>query len=150
MTEAIIHVPKQGRELAAARAARFVVDFLPGQDVEVIFRKRKRERTHPQNRYLWGVAYKLLSQHTGYEIDDCAEFLCGQFFGWVEKKLPGNRTAQVPRRTTTTNEEGKRDVLGRVEFGEYVAFVQRVGAKAGVYIPDPDPEGFRHEHKEAA
>lgn len=150
MTEQTIFLPKQGRELSAARVQRFALEFLPGHDVEVLFRKRKRERTPPQCRYLNGVAYKLLSQHTGYERDEISEYLCGSYFGWVEKKLPGGRTRQVPRRTTTTDENGKRDVLGRVPFADYVAYVQRVGAKAGVFIPDPDPEWFRHDERKAA
>ena len=138
MTEATIIIPKDRREFSAARAQRFILDMCPGQELEVIVRKRKRERTHPQLRYLHGVAYKLLSEHTGYEREDCAEYLLGSFFGWTERKLPGNRVAKVPRRTTTKNEDGKRDVIGRVEFSEYVAFIQRVGARAGCYIPDPD------------
>lgn len=149
MTTTLI-APKDRRELVAERAKRFILDCLPGKELEIEIRQRKRERTPPQCRYLNGVAYKLLGQHTGYERDEISEYLCGSYFGWVEKKLPGGRTKQVPRRTTTTDENGKRDVLGRVPFGEYVAYVQRVGAKAGVYIPDPDPEWFKHEERKAA
>lgn len=138
-----ILIPKTARELSAARVQRFVMDAYPGSELEVIVRKRKRERSHPQCRYLNGVAYKLLSDATGYERDDISEYLCGHFFGWKDKTLPGKRVVQVPLRTTTTDEDGKREVLSKTDFAEYVAFVQRFGAKHGVLIPDPDPEYWR-------
>ncbi|HBG32059.1 MAG TPA: hypothetical protein DDW98_15780 [Gammaproteobacteria bacterium] len=135
-------IPKQQREIHAERAKRLVMDFLPGEEVEVMFRRRKRERSLRQCRYLNGVAYKLLGNATGYDRDDISEFLCGTYFGWKDKPIPGKRVKQVPVRTTTTDEEGKRCVLSKLEFAEYVDFVQRFGAKHGVVIPDPDPEYF--------
>ena len=50
--------------------------------------------------------------------------------------------AQVPIRTTTTDADGKRSVLNKSDFADYVAFVQRFGAQHGIYIPDPDPTWF--------
>jgi hypothetical protein len=100
-------------------------------------KKHKRRRSDPQNRYLNGVAYKILAQATGYERDDISEYLCGQYFGWKEKRVPGKRVVQVPIRTTT-NEGGRYAPLNTSEFAEYVAFVQRFGAEHGVYIPDPN------------
>jgi hypothetical protein len=106
-------------------------------------KKHKRRRSDPQNRYLNGVAYKILAQATGYERDDISEYLCGQYFGWKEKRVPGKRVVQVPIRTTTTNEDGRYAPLNTSEFAEYVAFVQRFGAEHGVYIPDPNEE-YQH------
>ena len=115
---------------------------------------RKRERSHPQCRYLNGVAYKLLSDATGYERDEISEFCCGMYFGWIEKKCPKTPAnpkgiKSVPRRTTTTDENGERDVLSKTDFADYVARVQRFGAKHGVLIPDPDPEYFMKEEQAA-
>lgn len=97
-----------------------------------------KSRTTQQCRYLNGVAYKLLSDATGYERDDISEYLCGAYFGWTDKRLPGKRTVQVPRRTTTTDDNGKRCVLSKQDFADYVAFVQRFGAQHGVHIPDAE------------
>jgi len=97
-----------------------------------------RTRSSEQNRYLNGVAYKLLSEHTGYDRDDISEYLCGEYWGWLKKRKPGKKLVDVPVRTTTTNEDGKREVLGWDEFWDYVDYVQRFGSKHGVYIPDPD------------
>ncbi len=148
MTDTTIQIPKDRREFAAARVQRFILDCLPGKDLEVIVRPKKRERSSQQNRYLHGVAYKLLSEHTGYEMEDISEYLCGAFFGWKDKAMPGKRTAQVPVRTTTKGEDGKRAVLSKLEFADYVAWIQRFAAKQGVLLPDPDPEYWLHQDDE--
>lgn len=151
-----LHIPKDRRELAAARVQRFVMECLPGKALEVIVRQRKSERSSPQNRYLHGVAYKILADATGYEVEDIAEYLLGTHFGWVTVKCPKtpsnpNGCKDVPRRTTTKNEDGKRDVLKWDAFGDYVAWIQRFAAKKGIHIPDPDP-GYadRDDEREAA
>jgi hypothetical protein len=103
------------------------------------------ERTIQQNRYLNGVAYKLIGEHTGYERNEIHEYFLGLFFGWTEKKVPRKPSnpkgvESVPIRTTTTNEEGKRSLLSTEEFWEYVEFLQRFAAeKLQMVIPDPDP-----------
>lgn len=103
------------------------------------------ERTIQQNRYLNGVAYKLIGEHTGYERDEIHEYFLGLFFGWTEKKVPRKPSnpkgvESVPIRTTTTNEEGRRSLLSTEEFWEYVEFLQRFAAeKLQMVIPDPDP-----------
>jgi hypothetical protein len=103
------------------------------------------ERTLQQNRYLNGVAYKLIGEKTGYERDEIHEYFLGLFFGWREKKVPRKPSnpkgvESAPVRTTTTNETGKRSVLSTEEFWRYVEFLQRFAAeKLYMVIPDPDP-----------
>ena len=130
------------RNPAIARIAAFL-EALGRGDWGVTVAPYKRDRTSEQNRYLHGVAYKLLIDATGYDDEDIAEYLCGTYFGWVDKKVPKTPRnpegiESKPRRTTTTNEAGKRDVLPKGEFSDYIAFVQRFGAQHGVYIPDPN------------
>ncbi|HEY0916522.1 MAG TPA: hypothetical protein VGE22_16735 [Solimonas sp.] len=148
MSEIYLSAHRSEHELA--RIARFLKDFQPGKRLLIQVDAAKKERTKQQCRYLNGVAYKLLSDHTGYERDDISEYLCGRYFGWVKVKCPKTPSnpegfKDVPLRTTTTDENGKRAVLKWDVFGEYVAFVQRFGAKHGVFIPDPDPEWFMKE-----
>lgn len=105
----------------------------------------KSERSLSQNRYLFGVAYPLLSEATGYEAADLHEYLLGSHFGWKLKRIPRTKRnpeglVEVPVRTTTTDAEGRRSVLGKVEFSDFVSFVQRMGVRAGVIIPDPDEQ----------
>lgn len=80
---------------------------LGNKKVEVIVRKRTKQRSAKQNNYLWGVAYKVISEETGMEPDEVHEFFklkflkynvgkfetlksttkltTGEFMGYVEK-----------------------------------------------------------------
>jgi hypothetical protein len=131
-------LPPKDRDTAIAEVVALLFDFEPGKPVNVRLSIARPERTPAQCRYLNGVAYALLCKHAGYERDDVSEYLCGLYFGWREKSLPGGRTEQVPIRTTTTDEDGNRDVLEGQPFWDFVDWVQRFGAKHGVVIPDPD------------
>jgi hypothetical protein len=102
------------------------------------------DRTSQQNRYLNGVAYKMISDHTGYERNEVHKAFLGRYFGWKTKRVPRTPTnpkgeESIPIRTTTTNEAGKREVLSTKDFWEYVEFLQRFAAERFQFIiPDPD------------
>lgn len=138
-------LPKGSRE----RALPLAHTVLAGLDELVAWRVTiepvKDERTVSQNAYLFGVCYPLMSEYSGYEKAELHEYLLGEFYGWVDKRVPkkpSNPTGKesIPRRTTTKNEKGKRDVLDKKPFGEFVDFVQRFAAeKLMLVIPDPDP-----------
>jgi hypothetical protein len=122
---------------------------------KIVISEAKPSRSLAQNAYLHGVAYKMLSDFTGYEPEEIASYLLGRYFGWKDKRVPKTPRnpegmESVPIRTTTTDAEGRRSVLGKLEFAEYVAWIQRFGAKHGVVIPDPDPEYAAHREQEAA
>lgn len=148
-------LPKQlSRDRVAAQIATFVAALDAGRPYRVIIEEAKSTRTNQQNRYLWGVAYKLIADAVGYEVEEVHEYLCGYMWGWTEKRVPKKPSnpegiESVPIRTTTTDADGKRSVLNKHEFADYVAFVQRFGAKHGVHIPDPDPNYAEHEEKAA-
>lgn len=139
----VITLPPKDREKAIARCCEALKYFHLGKPVNVKMSIARPERTPPQCRYLWGVAYELLHKATGYEKDDIHEYLCMKHFGSRSKRLPGGRHEDIPIRTTTTDESGNRDVLDGSAFWEFVELVQRVGAKAGVVIPDPEGEQER-------
>ena len=51
---------------------------LNDKSVDVVVRLPRRDRSNPQNRYMWGVVYELLSETTGYtpsEIHDAMRML---------------------------------------------------------------------------
>jgi hypothetical protein len=106
--------------------------------IEVHYGKKTKKRSNLQCRYLNGVVYKMLSDATGYERDDISEYLCGTFFGWKDKRVPGKRIVQVPIRTTTRDADGNTSILTTQEFSEYVEFAQRFGARYNIIIPDPE------------
>ena len=120
-----------------------IAEATHGYPLSVSFEAWKPSRSNEANAYLFGVAYPLLADVKGYTVDEIHEWMCGTHFGWVDKpcpKTPRNPegVTSSPRRTTTRDENGKRDVLKAGPFSDFVAMVQRVGAQAGVFIPDPE------------
>lgn len=134
-----ITLPPKDRQRDIDRIVLLMQSFELGKPVNIRLSIARPERTPPQLRYLWGVAYELLSEVSGYEREDIHEYLCMSFYGKKVKRLPGNRTEEVPIRTTTEDEDGQRDVIDGERFWRFVEFVQRFGARYGVVVPDPDP-----------
>lgn len=134
---------------------RYLLALTASKSWEILVREIRSTRSDRQNSYLNGVAYKIIGDAIGYERDDVSEFLCGTYWGWKEKRVPKkpgcpDGIESVPRRTTTRDENGHRDVLDKMAFADYVAFVQRFAAKRNIYVPDPDPEYAEHREQEAA
>ena len=136
----ILHAMDTNRVPILANAHRFLDSLPASKSWRIEVAQHTKSRTPPQCRYLNGVAYKLIGDALGFERDDISEYLCGEFFGWREKALPGGRSEQVPIRTTTTDEDGKRAVLSVKQFAEYVEFCQRYAAEHGVFVPDPNED----------
>ena len=100
----------------------------------------KPTRSREQNALLFGVVYPPIAEAMGYEVADIHEYMLGAHFGWVDKKVPKtprnpDGVESRPFRTTTTDETGKRSVLKKDEFSRFLETVERVAAKAGVFIP---------------
>ena len=115
------------------------VDRLPSsKSWKVEIKEARKERSNDQNAALFGVAYEALIRATGYTKEELHMEFCGRHFGWIEYQIFGE-TRRKPRRTTTTDENGDRDVIPTVEFAQFYEMVQMVGAEAGIDVPDPDP-----------
>ena len=114
----------------------------------------KSERSLNQNAYYWGCVVAMISDATGYESIEVHEYLCGTLWGWKDKKVPKTPRnlegiESVPIRTTTTDENGRRAVLGKMKFEEFIEFARRLAAqKLNLVIPDPDK--FWREHEQEA
>ena len=110
----------------------------------------KEGRSDAQNRYLFGVCYPLLAQAKGYTVNAIHEWMCGEYFGWEERKCPKtphNMTGleSVPIRTTTRPKKMTVD-----QFCLFVEMVQRIGAQAGVFIPDPEPSDMQQSKRQGS
>lgn len=102
----------------------------------VTVKQYRRPRTLEANAYLFGVAYPAIVRALGHTDEDWHEFFCCQFFGTRKVRL-GNAELNKPVRTTTTNQEGRRDVLDGKTFAAFVDFVRDQAAAGGVYVPGP-------------
>jgi hypothetical protein len=126
------------RDTVRANLHRFIDQLPQSKAWKIEWKQYRKERTDPQNAALFGLAYPILSEETGYTVDELHEMFCRKFFGTVHREVMGETIAR-PSRTTTTNEEGRRDVLPWDRFAEFFALVQREAAFVGTFIPDPDP-----------
>lgn len=120
-----------------ANVEKFLRGLSPERHWQIEVKPWHRRRSEKQNGYLWAVAYRLLSEHTGHEPDELHEMGMCEFFGTVKVEVMGR---VVERRARTSTK------LSTVEFADYVSWLQRKGAEVGCYIPDPDP--FHAEREE--
>lgn len=128
--------PERGDVLANVHA---FVDRLPAnKSWRIEVKEARKERTDPQNRALFGVAYPAICKAAGYDVDELHRMMCGRYFGWVDVEILGD-VSRRPYRTTTMNADGERDVMPTADFAAFYEMVQRMGAEAGIDVPDPDP-----------
>lgn len=144
----ILHAEPDNTRESVQRNLREFIDRLPkDKPFRITIEAYRKPRTDEQNAALWAVAYPPLMEAMGLRGKRDAELLhehmCCEYFGEV-------RVGPIvkPRRTTTTNEEGKRDLLRKDDFAKFFDFLQQFGAEHGVFIPDPDP--LWREHRRAA
>lgn len=122
---------------------RHLIDELHALPVDapwqIEIKRHRKSRTEDQNAALWGVAYRVIREHTGNDADDLHTYFCGEYFGWVTANVFG-QMRRVPRRTTTKAEDGKRAVMTTIEFADFYSFIQqRCAETQGINVPDPDP-----------
>ena len=103
----------------------------------------KRTRSNDQNALLWAM-YAPIAAHMGYDAEDVHEWMCGRMWGWKDVKVPKTPRnpeglASVPVRSTTRDEEGKRNVIDAKTFSAFVDMVDRLAAQAGVFVPREQP-----------
>ena len=98
-----------------------------GQKVVIMIAKPTKDRTLPQNKYLWSVPYKMISDETGNDVDSVHHYMAGMF-------LAHKTAGPIPAvRSTTT--------LTTVEFSEYIEVIIRWAAEfLNLYIPLPNED----------
>jgi hypothetical protein len=134
------------RETVLANVHARINELDGKQPWQVSIKRYRKPRTKDSNAYLWSGCYPLAVRELGYTAEEWHEEMCMRHFGKVEVQKPG-ASEWKPYRTTTTDENGERDVLPGLEFWKFVEFVRQQFALGGVYIPEPDP--FWKEHREA-
>lgn len=102
-------------------------------EVTVRIERAHATRSLPQNAWYWGCILALLSEHTGYTVDEMHDVCKAKF---IPKRLAlqdGNGEIQgeyVIGGTTTR--------LNKIQFGEYCEAIRSWAAQdLGCVIPDP-------------
>lgn len=103
-----------------------------GRKTELVLRLRTSQRSDKQNRWIWGIAYRILGPHWGYEENEHEAMhygLLAQCFG----TKPNSRFwIRVPRVTSSRR-------LSTKEFSEYMEWLVRYAAvEEGIRIPLPN------------
>lgn len=106
-----------------------------GTPLTITVEKKRATRSLDQNAWYWGVILKLLSEHTGYTVDEMHEY-CRERFN-PKRLIVQNAVGEVidERRIGQTTTK-----LNKITFGEYCEQIREwAAADLGVVIPDPDP-----------
>lgn len=142
MKEQTIIMPVESPERHAERLER-IAAYLARLDAskpwQLIVGPWKKERTQRQNNAMFGVAYKTLGDFMGHTEVELHDVMLRLYFGEVHYEVMGVRTVK-PKRTTTTNEAGERDVLSRDDMSRFYNFIVQKAAEIGCYIEDPNPQ----------
>jgi hypothetical protein len=107
--------------------------------LDVECKRWRKSRSNEQNALLWAM-YAPIAEHMGYDAEDVHEWMCGRMWGWKDIKVPKTPRnpeglASVPVRSTTRDQNGKRNVIDKATFARFVDMVDRIAAQAGVFIP---------------
>jgi len=102
-------------------------------NVRVTIDNNKGTRSSRQNRYLWGVVYKLLSDQTGY-VDEEIHEICKVKFNMKKYDLPNEEHIEAGGSTTKLTTE---------EFNSYCENIRRWAAQdLNCVIPEPGQTDF--------
>lgn len=94
----------------------------------------KGTRSLAQNAYLWGVCYTTILasgklELEGWRKEDLHEYFLGEHFGWETIEGFGRKRMRPLNRSSNLN---------KMDFVDYVAFIQQKMAEIGIVIPDPE------------
>ena len=109
--------------------SRYLVKF-EGKDIwcSVDLYKKIGFRSIQQNRYLWGVCYKMIAFETGHSEEEIHEIMKGMF----NSEITDFRGKKIKVNKSTTS-------LDKLEFMEYWENIKNwASMELNIIIPDPD------------
>lgn len=96
-----------------------------GKRFELTLDKERVARTTQSNKYLWGVVYAIISEHTGYDPE--------QVHDAMKEKFASQRLESGLMITERTSK------MDTIRFSKYVDDIKRFAAEFfGLNIPDAD------------
>jgi hypothetical protein len=102
----------------------------PEEEYLVYFSDKKKTRSLPQNRYLWGVVYHKIAELTGYDAEDIHEMMKVKFGLRTQFNVFEGELIEFARSTR---------FMDTRQFSEYIEKIRKWSLDAlGVYIPQPN------------
>jgi hypothetical protein len=108
------------------RAVSEVEAVIPG-DVEVVIKKHVRNKTGEQRGWFHKLC-QMLGDELGYTMGEIKEL--------VKKDILGTREIRIGDRCTEVTESSEQQLRDR--YSDLIEGVYRIGAEAGVVLPNPD------------
>ena len=111
--------------------ARQYIDGLdPNRKWRIEIKEYRQRRSLDQNAYIHAVPLKIISEHTGYSMDEIKEYLCGEFTGWNEFEVMGQKMLK-PVMTTS-----RMDTKIMTDFIEWLQWY--ASSNLNLRIPSPN------------
>lgn len=102
--------------------------FTRGANVLVTVKVHRESRSSAQNRYWHGVVVPLFAEHCGYEFEEAKDALALELIPVEIIDMTTGEVCKVPGHTSALNTK---------QFNEMIKRSQQLGARMGIYIPDP-------------
>lgn len=121
--------------IRSAKRMTEALSFWRDCEVTVTIERRHAIRSIKANKYYFGVCLRLLSEHTGYTVDELHEWAKAKF---LPKRILIQDSDGIVHDDTPIG--GTTTTLNRVQFYDYVEQIRQFAAEElSVVIPDPDP-----------
>lgn len=123
----LAHIAQDPRRLVF-NAPQYLKHFLlkVGPDVSVTITDKKPVRSMQQHRYLFGVVYTTIAEHTGHTVEELHQIFKRQFLPPRYVEWKGAMVKMV----------GSTKLLSKIDFIDYVEKIRAEGASMGVNVPD--------------
>lgn len=119
-------------ELVRHNAIDEIQHLDPGKAWAVEIKEYRKKRSLDQNAYIHAVPLKILAEHTGYELEELKEYLCGEFSGWDQREVFGKTKVRPKLRTSDMDSQ---------QMTQFIEFLIWFGSdKLGLTIPYPTEE----------
>jgi hypothetical protein len=126
-------------ELASRREFSRLLATMRRGPVSIDVKIARSKHSQKARGYYWGLVLKLISEHTGYDVNELHELFKRRFLKPVIKEVLGE---EVEVWTIAESDS--------LEFFDYVEDCRRVGAEMGVETPDPDANWKAKAERERA
>ncbi len=133
MTQQFILPRNALRAQAISRISKVLASLDHDQAWRLEIHEHKLARSTAQNRYIWGCVYPTIlkaGKLEGWTAEEVHEYCLGEHFGWETVSGFGRKKIRPLRRSAKLN---------KMEFADFIAFIQQRMAEHGIYIEDPDP-----------
>ena len=127
MKQFVIH--KQD-SLRRENCRQYIDELDPNRKWRVVIKEYRKQRSLYQNAYIHAVPLMLISEHTGYSINEIKEYLCGEFMGWEDYEMFG----EIHKRPIKTTSQ-----MNTKQMTEFIEFMQWWGShQLNLRIPSPN------------